>query len=279
MSNFIKITDSNQISRIFESHADKLIVLMFFTKNIPDCRRALLLFEKSASNHITSIFCLVDMDRFDGDSRFTNGVTIMPRFDIYYAGNVIGTINTFGETDIENLVRYGEQNLLTSNNNMRNNGSMNMNNPAMNTQMQQILNNLQMQNPMQFQQMMNSNPQFLQQCVQKQLQQQQMQAFQQPQMMPQMNTFMPQTNPQMGQFNMANNINPVSNSVPSLEQMQQMFQIFKMLQQMGVLNTQVPVTTPSSQEDNSAKDIIVLPNGDKLMPLGNGKYGRIKNKN
>jgi len=62
-------------------------------------------------------------------------------------------------------------------------------------------------------------------------------------------------------------------NLPSLEQMQQMFQIFQMMQQMGVLQTS-PKTTAATHDG-----IIQLPDGDKIVPLADGKYGLIRKKN
>lgn len=296
MENLFKISNSNELNKIFEHSGDKLVILYFFTKNNPDCRKTIGAFEKSAMNHSISYFCILDMDKFEGDSRYTNSVNHMPKIDLYYMGNGIGTCQISSEKDIEQAVRSGEQYIMTQNN-MKNNNTMG-NNVGMNTMMnispmqiqqiqQQILNNAQMSNPMQFQYLMQ-NPPVLQQLVQKQVmalqQQQMMQSMIQPQMpnmMTNMMNMIPSTTPNViPNTNMPNMMNLPStdssnNILPTFQQMQQMFQIFQMMQQMGILNTQsTPIETPVSKPSESEE--IVLPNGDKLIPLPNGKYGLVK---
>ncbi len=170
---------------------------------------------------------------------------------------------------------------------------------------QQILNQARMTNPQQFQ-FYVQNPQMLLQQAQLQLNQQMMMPNT---MIP--NTMIPNT---MVPNNMTqnsipsaqiplmlpnNNINtsmPQQNSnnniIPTFEQMQQMFRIFQMMQQMGALNM------PTGQECNTisntnitnnipaptikpmeSEGVIDLPNGSKLIPLADGRYGLIEKKN
>lgn len=56
--------------------------------------------------------------------------------------------------------------------------------------------------------------------------------------------------------------------MPNAQQLHQWFQIFQMMQQMGMLNMDAKPEAP----DNTT----ILPSGDKIIPLGNGKYGLIK---
>ena len=67
--------------------------------------------------------------------------------------------------------------------------------------------------------------------------------------------------------------------VPTFQQMQHMFQIWETMNQMGILKT--TVQPKQSAENNSvvSKMVgqeIILPSGDKIVPLGNKKYGLIK---
>ena len=56
--------------------------------------------------------------------------------------------------------------------------------------------------------------------------------------------------------------------MPTAQQLQQWFQIFQMMQQMGMLNMNAKPEAPD--------ETTILPSGDKIIPLGNGKYGLIK---
>lgn len=198
MDNFIKVTDANQLNKIFENAQDKLIILMFFVKNA-ECRRALPFFEKAAMNNNISIFCLIDMDKFEGESRYITNATNMPKFDCFYMGNSIGTVSVSTEKEINQFVMYCQQYMMQYNNSKNNmNSSMSQfqgqNNMPMMNQMQpinimqlkqQILNSIQMQNPQYYQYLMN-NPMALQQLVQQQLQtMQQNQVLQQQQLLQQ----------------------------------------------------------------------------------------------
>ena len=141
------------------------------------------------------------------------------------------------------------------------------------------LYSLQSTNPMLAQQL-SQNPQMLQQYMNQMMQ---------PQMMPQKVPMisMPQTNNSSINPVMMNQLaqtiqsgtNSSSSAIPTLQQMQQMFQIFIMMQQMGLINVpnvdpklQVPGTTIQPKES----DVITTPDGDRLIPLGNGKYGLLK---
>lgn len=300
MENFFKITSAQELSKIFELAQEKLVILMFFSKHNPDCKRAYSFFEKSATNHNLSLFCVIDMDKFQGESRYVANVNTMPKFECYHLGNSLGSCITSNEKDIENLVRTGEQYIMTQTN-MRNNGT---GQNAMLGQIpinpmqiqQQILNNAQMQNPMYFQQLMQ-NPILLQNLVQRQMQQMVAPQMSMPQQMiqPQVPQItQPQiTQPQVPQITqmpimpMATQTTIPNNTsnfmVPTMQQMQQMFQIFQMMQQMGILNTQPQTVDNNIQPENNQKtvndDTIVLPNGDKIIPLGNGKFGLIKKNN
>lgn len=302
MENFFKITNSVELSKIFDAAQDKLVVLMFYTKHNPQCKRALNFFEKTAMNNNLSLFCVVDMDKFQGESRYVSNVTNMPKFEIFYLGNSLATQVTSDEKEIENIVRIGQQYIMSqcsskNNNNMNQFGMFNQTpqmplNPMQIQQLQQqILNNAQMQNPQYFQYLMQ-NPVALQNLVQQQIQQMQMARMQQQQITPPISisqqmpvTQMPQYVPPVSTVQSSQPIQtamPSSSSlaVPTLQQMQQMFQIFQMMQQMGILNMQASPTTAESQTKATSQDntdeTIILPNGDKIIPLGNGKYGLIK---
>ena len=319
MDNLMKIFNADQLNKIFENAKDKLIILMYYTKNNPECRKALSFFEKSALNHNLSFFCVIDMDKFEGESRFIKNINNMPRFDFYYNGNTFGSYLTSNEKEIEQTVRSGEQYAMSQMNMKNNNTNQNIMNqnimsqnmigqvPQINAMQirQQILNNAQMQNPVQFQYLMQ-NPMFLQQLVQGQIQSmQQQQIMQQPLqqiMQPQIPIATPITGmntnfatPIAGTGINTNFATPITGTglnsnfansngiLPTFQQMQQMFQIFQMMQQMGILNTPPATNVVENNVSETKQTIttdtdnaILLPNGDKLISLSNGKFGLIK---
>lgn len=314
MENFVLINDAQQLHKLFESAHDKLIILMFYTKNSPECRKARSSFEKSSLNHNITIFCIVDIDRFEGESRYVNNVTNLPRFDCYFMGNVFSTFVGSNDKEIENGVRAAEQYVMFQANiknqqhtNQTGNqmiGTVNQLLSANPLQIQQqIINNAYLQNPLYAQQLIQ-NPNLLNQLVQRQMQMQ-MQMQQQQQAMMAHPTIVPPIN-QLP----TPNITPLSdvakepmsgvaaqkqdsaigiqNSLPSIEQMRQMFKIFQMMQQIGALPsyqaspaarqdaTSGTFATQNAEKDIISTDVILLPNGDKIIPLSNGKYGLIK---
>nr|AEX62886.1 hypothetical protein mv_R681 [Moumouvirus Monve] len=318
MTNLYKVSNSNELKKVLESGTDKLVVLMFFTKNNSECKRALSYFEKIALNHTITVFCVVDTDKFEGDNAFVNNIKITPSFQAFYMGNNFNQCVTSNEREIETFVVSCEQQVMMQNN-MRNNGynQNNMNQAGMNNMLsqqninpmfirQQILNNAQMSNPMLYQQLMQ-NPNMLQQYVNQQMMQQPMNNMNNMNninninnvpTIPQQNMFpisaqimSPQTNPLSVPTNLVNQTNPplINNSMnddtlSSIQQMKKWFQIFQMMQSCGLLNTSAKIDqfvdqqiTQSTQNNNQSNNgEIILENGDKIVPLGNGKYGLIK---
>lgn len=301
MSNFERITDVNSLNRVLDNAQDKLVILMFFTKNNPECRKAAIYFEKIANNNPLSYFYIIDIDKFEGECRFVKNINSIPRFDCYHFGNMIGSYTTSNEKEIEQIVKYGQQYVLTHSN--INNGTQYNQIPTNSIDPLQVQypTNSQIRNPIYYQ-YLSQNP-LMQQMAQKQV-------FQQtsPQIFPSqisaspMFTNMPMNTPiytpanasvnssastsvntPINIPNLSNSLSSLSSGVPNIEsnglqlptlqQMYQMFQIFQMMQQMGILN--IPSTDNSSQKD----DTIILPNGDKIIPLSNGKYGLIRNQN
>lgn len=303
MDNLFMISSSNNLQKIFETTQDKLIALMFYTKNVGKCRIAKEAFEKSSKNHITTVFCVIDMDKLEGDSRYTSNVSNMPRFDLYYMDNCLGTLVSSNEKEIEMHIRNGEQYVMTQsnmNNKMNQYGGQYGNNMQQINPMQiqqQILNMAMAQNPVLANQLMQ-NPQMLQQYVQRQIQQIQMQnqmgaSMQNPLGNPMQNSMTtpmqnpmttpiptPMQNTLMNQIGNATQNQQMNNALPTLQQMQQMFQIFQMMQQMGILNTPTTGSNDSNQTGSPNPTLGMKMNPisgstqsteeDKIMELPNG---------
>lgn len=318
MENYYKISSSTELSKIFDNAQDKLIVLMFFTRNNRDCRVLEPIFEKIASKHTLSIFCLINTDKFEGNSRYLNNLSSMPKFECFYMGNPLGSQVTTNEKEIESLVHSGENHVMlhlnkANSSQMRSMGQSNqMNQNQYNQIRQQILNRAQMSD-MSYHNFLLQNPRALEDQIQKEYfnqgSNQPMQHMQSTQHMhhtqPAQHTQyhqsyhqqppiqygqpMPQltqlVNPQlmqpapvtMAQLGLKDN----SIDVPSMQQMNQMFKIFKMLYKMGVLDmSDIDDSNDNSndkvEQNTNDNNTVVLPNGDKLVTLPDGKYGLIK---
>lgn len=294
MDPIILVRDERNLQAVIESSKDRFVAIMFYTKHDGGCRSARNIFEKIAErNASTSTFAIVDVDNFDRNSKMIQDVMNFPFFKFFYGGSYIGSSSRGDEKSLEAAVASGQQYVMCTMNNRNNMASsqmdsgmmmgqqMNGMNPMMTNmqQQQQFLNSLQSTNPMLAQQL-SQNPQMLQQYMNQMMQ---------PQMMPQKVPMisMPQTNNSSINPVMMNQLaqsiqsgtNSSSSAIPTLQQMQQMFQIFIMMQQMGLINVpnvdpklQVPGTTIQPKES----DVITTPDGDRLIPLGNGKYGLLK---
>ena len=269
MDNLINVTSAVQLHKMIDEKRDKLLVLMLFTKNNPECRKAKVSLDKIVGNHSLARFCIVDMDRFDGESPHVTTITHFPKFNVFYQGVSIGTFSSSNERDIEGAVSSSERYIITQNN-ARNN-SMNQpwpqnnqpppqnytNNPSIpplfnqypnaqhygyNTN-QPIYPNMTGQQPLNTHQHIPINVQHIQNSGQK-----------------------------MHSESTDSKVIPNEQIIPTFQQMQYMFQIFQMMQKMGIIP--IPAVLP----DNEKESMIELPNGDKLIQLTDGKYGLIRNK-
>jgi hypothetical protein len=296
MSNII--TDANQLAKVFDNAVDKLVVIMYTSKS-NECKKAKNSYDKIISSHPLTIFCTIDVERFEGDSKWFNISSIRPpKFECFYNGLSIANLAASQERDIEKLIQYGERHVMTQLNNKNNLNTQNNNNNPLNPMViqQQILTWAQ-QNPVIYNQL-TSNPQYLQQMVNNKMQQLQMQmgmnqTLPTPVMTP---TIIPTQVPTpplqtttlttgqnqnvVNQIASMINTDAVSNLVPTIQQMLQMFKIFQMLHRMGVLDIDAGVQDVEKELSEPEMDnVITLPNGDKLVPLPGGKYGLIKNQN
>ena len=298
MTNFYKILNASSLNKIFDQASDRLIVLMVYSKDNVECRRALAHFEKSASNHLHSVFCLIDIDKFEGNSRYINTMGSLPKFESYFMDDSLGYICTSNPKEIESHIASGENYMMSQLQKNKYNA-----NSVANQVRQQILNEASFQNPKLYQHYLQ-NPNALQQAIFDKISHQQYiapqnpvvsgvqptqyynPAINQPQMQPpQPQPQMPQMPPQPMQPQIPQQTLPlqtlpqISTDIEELNKMQQMFKIFTMLHKIGALN--MPDSeTPQNVQDNTSKtkDTIILPNGDKLIPLPDGKFGLVKNK-
>jgi hypothetical protein len=355
MSGVQLIKDSEQLTKIMEMSQDKLVVLLYYGNGNSNCKYAKKAHDQLSNSHSLSLFCMIDVDNFEGNNQIINSITNLPRIDFYYQSVNLGTYSGTDAKELDQRVRAGQQYVMSQMNQKNNIGQgqmyaqgmqpgfnpMNqMNqvnqmmpgfnqqmapnqlnqfnqfnpsqlNPQMYQQIQaQVLASAMAQNPMYHKQLLQ-NPQLLQQAVTQQImmmnnssmqpnqinsmqpnQINSMQPNQINSMQPNQINSAPQLTPLNNMLNMASSLgNAQSNSsslnteigsvvAPTFQQMQHMFQIWEMMHQMGILKTNVapkPVIQPSNSViGQTVKQEMILPTGDKIVPLGDGKYGLIK---
>lgn len=251
MNNLIIVKDTATINKIFETSQDKLVSLMYFTKNNPQCRTARQHFERCAQTHIISIFCIVDIDNFEGD---ISHITNFPHFDFFHLGRKIGSFPGSDQKGIDSSVQSGEQYVMRQNN-IKNQTQIFNNQqqaqPPMYPQpgyvpVQQM--QLPMQPPVQLP-IQQPTQQHIQQPIQQQIFQQMVHQ---------------QSSDQIG--------------LPTSQQMILMYNVYRKLHQIGLLNMdqQIPANDSFNKKIEGEE---ILPSGDKIIPLENGKYGLIKKQN
>lgn len=264
-SNFLVITEASELDKVFGACSDKLIAVMYYTKNSPESRKGRSALEKTALNHSLSVFCVIDTDKLQGDSKYLSKIGNMPHFVFYYKDAIIANMGKFSDKEIEEAVSMCEQHIMTQNNrsNGSNPSSFNLNGiggtgtapvsqfPQINPMMiqQQILQNAMMQNPAYARQLMN-NPSTLANLVQQQVQSMQLllhhqqQQYQQMQNMADSNQKIPVSNQPLtfsGSMNPPNvqsapSVTPTTNPFGlSSNDLKQLFQIFIMFQRLGYL--------------------------------------------
>ena len=253
-NNLHLIKDVATINKIMPTAQDKLVVLMFYTKNSPQSRTARQCFEHSAQSHMLSVFCIIDIDHYDGKVE-----NAPPHIDFYFSGNKIGFSACESQKHIEDSVRAGEQYVMKQmtlkNQQQQQLNSQPQQQPLINSQQQPLISSPQpMYNPSPpnqgYVQPVYQQPPPVQQPIQQQL-------FQ-----------------QMVQQQVQQSTDP--NDLPSLHHMALMFNVYQKLHQLGLLNMNQQI----SQSDGSkVEGEEILPSGDKIVPLGDGKYGLIKKRN
>ena len=313
-TNFHFLSKASAVEKIFETNNDKLIALMMFTKGNVDCRRAKDAFERISSNtnNNSAVFCVVDVDHLDGTNRYVNNSTSMPRFDLYLNGQLIGQRSIQNDREIDELIKYGLQQLATRS---MSNGISGLNNnsaqqiqqiqqiqqmPPQVTQQQmqqirQTIMNNAAQNPALYNQY-SQNPnllnihamQYAQQLQQQlnaqyQAQQAQVQAQQSQQSMiaPLNNLNMMNATGSIAQP--ASLMAPLQSSLQSspqfkynLQELADIFEIFKNMVKLGLINIDsIPNVPPETQ--SIVQEEIILPNGDKIIKIDDDKYVIEKN--
>ena len=266
-TNYIIITNSHELHKIMDEVYDKLAVLFFYTCKNQNCKKAMKAFEKVALMHNISCFFTIDMDKFTGDSKYVQNINNMPTFDCYYMGTNFSSFSSFLENEIDIYVKKAEQYTI---NMMKNNQMGQMNQMAPVNQMAPTVQYMQKSfcNPG-WNNMPNSMPNSM------------------PNNMP---NSIPNSMPNSMLNNIPNNIqnimSPPSNMLEmptSPENLQKMFQLFHMMQSLGMLAPPVLETKQNSDTIPYTSGInmemgktYVLPSGDKIIVLSDGKYGLIK---
>jgi thiol-disulfide isomerase/thioredoxin len=93
MNNLLNISSEKDLLNLFNNIQDKLIILYFTAKWCGPCKQIKPKYEEFARNHITSIFCIIDIDLYqDVSCKIVQLVSSVPTFDFYFMGNKIATV-------------------------------------------------------------------------------------------------------------------------------------------------------------------------------------------
>jgi hypothetical protein len=90
-----------------EQVGDKMIILFFFTKNNPDCRRCKVFFDKYTPLNPMAFFCTVDIDNIQGTSKYLANIGTLPRFDFYFRGAMQGSFTSNNENQFVMFLQKG----------------------------------------------------------------------------------------------------------------------------------------------------------------------------
>lgn len=115
MSTIITVKSADQFMKVLESAMDKLVAAMFFLKNNPQSRTARQHFERSMNNNSITIFCIIDMDIFEGDDRMITGITV-PHCDFYHLSTKIGYYSGSDQKGIEDHIQIAQRYVMKKNN-------------------------------------------------------------------------------------------------------------------------------------------------------------------
>ena len=212
MSTIITVKSADQFMKVLENAMDKLVAAMFFLKNNPQSRTARQHFERSMNNNSVTIFCIIDMDFFEGDDRMITGITV-PHCDFYHLSTKIGYYSGSDQKGIEDHIQIAQRYVMKKNNEKNQQQSY----------YQQQLN--QQSRPTERGFISDVQP-----TIQPVMQPAMQPAIQQPIMQPQM-------------------MSPTSLGIdlPTFQQMQYFFKIFQMMNEMGVLNMSATVKNENKE--------------------------------
>lgn len=235
MDNYLLINNSRSLDGIFRNIGNKLVIIYYYSKHNNTSIQLANELKKIAAQHSASFFCSVDIDHFNGESRFVDRQAKVPSIQGFYKGNTIGSTMVATEIELNDII--GKTEIYVRDLSLRENQSANLSNYQYSHQP----NYAPLQPP----------PQY------------------------------PFNGYQINDAIRQSNLTESGLQLPSMQQMQQMFKIFQMLQKMGVLLTdEEPIIqdTLENEKNTSPDGAIMLSNGDRIVPLGNGKYGVIEKK-
>ena len=240
----VSIKNDNILKSSFDTSKERMIAILMYSKSVQMANNVKLHLEKLAEVNTISSFFILDIDEYKGSANIRSAP--VPSIDFYYAGTKIASCSGTNYVELENTIRSCQQHVITA---------MNSKN-TLDSKMQQPIAPVMQQPPIT---QMHQSPiaPTMHQPIAPQFPPQYSPVYQQ-------HAYPTQPQPQMSTHD------SFANSLPSMQQMQQMFQIFQMMQQMGVLNTEVKVTNKGDEDE------ILLPDGRRIVPLSNGKYGVIK---
>jgi hypothetical protein len=102
MNNLIEINDERIQTLIDNVHDSRVIFLMAYSNSI-DCKRARQHFEGASIVNSSSLFCVVDTDKFNGRLVYVEKNMGIPTFYAYYKGKYLNRIITSDFLQITNF--------------------------------------------------------------------------------------------------------------------------------------------------------------------------------
>ena len=102
MNNLVEINDERIQTLIDNVHDNRVIFLMAYSNSI-DCKRARQHFEGASIVNSSSLFCVVDTDKFNGRLVYVEKNMGIPTFYAYYKGKYLNRIITSDFLQITNF--------------------------------------------------------------------------------------------------------------------------------------------------------------------------------
>jgi hypothetical protein len=314
--NYASISNAEQLAKYMELSKQNVVILLIYSQHNPDVNIFRESFITVAGHNRHSIFLMINVDVFQGNSPYvlkTPG-SVLPRCEYHYQGNVLASKMFSSQTDLHNSVAEAQR-FMMSNQNKTSLAAINAEvdsnkiandifdsaknfSPALESYLKtnpdfvnQLVKHIK-QNASVFQQILNS-PSSLAAYAEKEMNAQknrQLHARQQlqqqvvPPIVPigtteQYPAPVQQLITSLTKNSLNGSIIPLETDINNaMDQIKKMLVLFEALHRMGLLKTNI--TEPSIKiEEADPPGTTIGPNGDKFIPLPDGRYKRIKKKN
>lgn len=292
--NVCQIQNADELEQLIETPSDKLVAVTFIKKGAPDYRKTIASIEKCAYNHGTSMFAIVDIDKITR-CKYTLNIVKIPQIDCYYKSQLMLTMHPINEKEIALLISDCERQIMSGGNKVISQPVQMFNQPNIKQIEQNILNDLRQTNPQIYQYMIQNPAELTRRAMNlmqsNRMMHQQSQYFNpvtqpshiQPIVPPQniQSVAQPPSTFQIENMGTMYSRQHAQNNVPmfTIDQLKEMIKVFREMQELGLLNMIMGENTvPKPKPEPTNAKPILLPSGDKIVPLADGTYGIIKNK-